>query len=198
MPIFIQHSTPMPILYDHIQWQKMLLFHWLPLDGVLLFYIAAAAAEDLPHKDYHLHMNSGRRSDGPVGKSVLLMCVPNCCMFSGELISVDTTLEPAGQVWQTTTGFSLRGNLLSLVVILITAALKLNGLLCETIVTLQFVMSVSLPRDSKQIRVGVDLCFPCICLIEYFHNPLYDMSQKMWEAVHRSGQRPLVPKQALH
>lgn len=158
----------------------MLLFHWPPLDGVLFFYIAAAAAaEDLPHKDYHLHMNSGRRSDGPVGKSVLLMCVPNCCMFSGELISVDTTLEPAGQVWQTTTGFSLRGNLLSLVVILITAALKLNGLLCETIVTLQFVMSVSLPRDSKQIRVGVDLCFPCICLIEYFHNPLYDMSQKM-------------------
>lgn len=144
----------------------------------LLFYIAAAA-EDLPHKDYHIHMDSGRRSDGPVGKSVLLMSVPNCCMFSGELISVDTTLEPAGQVWQTTTVFSLRGNLLSLVVILITAALKLNGLKYETIVTLQFVMSVLVPRDSKQIRVGVDLCFPCICLIEYFHNPLYEMSQKM-------------------
>lgn len=64
-----------------------------------------------------------------MGKDVLLcLCLANCCMLSGELISVDTTLEPAAQVWQTRTVFSLRRALLSLVGILFTAAIKLNGL----------------------------------------------------------------------
>lgn len=36
------------------------------------------------------------------------LCVTaNCCVFSGELISVGATLKPAGQVWQTTTVCSL-------------------------------------------------------------------------------------------
>lgn len=72
------------------------------------FYIATAA-EDLPHKDWRIQVTQQSGRQNSVGERVLsyviitqyvhirrcvfvCVCVTNCCVVSGELISVATTL----------------------------------------------------------------------------------------------------------
>lgn len=184
------HSTQHT--HTHLGWlhsvRKMLLFYWPPVDGdifILLYCYCCwrPITQGLSYKQKSGKVSSGRKSDGPVGKSVLLcvctsayvhmqrcVSVSKCRVFPRELIIVATTLGPAGQVWQTATVFRPTGTCY-ISCLIIHYSPEAAWTVVWNHCTVQCVITVSVPQDPKQTRVGVDPCFPCTCLIEYSPKP---------------------------